>query len=965
MAAWPLALAPAHAHAVLDLLERDWRTIPAESTRTKRRALNVALRLAKALSPDLAAPLGTNEYAQAEVSAVRERLSRFVLDRRVEVEEHGGRALEPQHLAYLLIAGIAASERALATESSAAAIQGALSTLLADDTSAPSSRSLHRLRFDALSALLQGWARMTSSRWASEGARTYVDLLLRAHPAMISALAGGRAVDLARYTPESPRTALARMGGRVLARLRPSPAAFFLDSGASDHSRVLLVAATQLALARCPQDALRIWDGVLESSPRKQLPRDEVVACAIRLALALVHSEPQNTTNASDAAMRVRSQARRLVGGQIFAAAFNVSVVPDSLLPTERQRNLDVAEVERRLLVRKLVAPASEFAVDALLHYLVAEGELARANGVFQVATSHHGMRLGATTYQTLAAANARAGKLQRLEDVLAVMRASGYVPNRELRTTQLDAYVEGGAWLKAIELYREMSSSPDPALKPDAAVFNTVLKALIAVGTPTDKLLQLFKQSIAVFGPHVRTCNLMLQSLCDSGMFKLAEELFLIMDDPAQANVDVTPPDALKPDVYTFTILAEGYLKHGLYRGAKRCLAEMSSRKIEMTFVTYGTLVSAYCRDPRDLSTAFRYSDVRNARRIGEEFITNMPRVLAKHGKPGERGYELMRERAVSDVLSPLIATFGRLRMTELAADMFESIVAQGGKPTLIARVSLMDAYRHARDLSAVRAVWDSIKQWVVDEHADRDERGIAHIFSESRDVLCLPLMVLARACRAAGQHGEFLSEWFKLASMGFRFDAANWNAFAEALALSGDLERALRVTERILMAESDAEADDDVRASPPLFTPARTHLNRGDDQQSFTDAHGTLANFLATPNRPDSQEGDAQDAAQSGEAHVKAWSLEDIDKWLEDAVVAYRGMGWSPHASLIRTLRSVAMQQTAEGPDSLTRQADLVAKFPRITEALARFEATKGGAQRSRRAWRENNARSRATAA
>lgn len=385
-------------------------------------------------------------------------------------------------------------------------------------------------------------------------------------------------------------------------------------------------------------------------------------------------------------------------------------------------------------------------------------------------------------------------------DGVVRVLRAysrHGRRPDRRLYTVLLNAYVEAGRWSAALGTFRWLLQQRTPALMPDTAVYNTMLKAYVLRGVPESTVLAvLYKMCTAGMRPDERTFALVLQCTCNAGDMRLAESVFALLRSSLKTYGG--------PSVYHFSLMVHAYLRVGNMRRAEMYYREMRERGIEPIDVTFGMLIRLY--------TKRADVPVDKAHELALQFLgTTHPATWAAL-TPSEH------------VIMPLFqAHVDRGEYEEahlLLAELINSRVRLSGTALAL----LLRSYCHAGNTEGLFRAFQLVYDYVLSRCTAVESPGVPPAPGGPRSLLCRPLTVMIDYASLSGMPAVIADMWGRAQRDGFFFEPHNWNSLCAAFARAGHVADALRVLENVLT-ENDPEEPVDAYAADPLHTP-RTHM-------------------------------------------------------------------------------------------------------------------------------------------
>ncbi|KAJ7044649.1 hypothetical protein C8F04DRAFT_1027000 [Mycena alexandri] len=360
-----------------------------------------------------------------------------------------------------------------------------------------------------------------------------------------------------------------------------------------------------------------------------------------------------------------------------------------------------------------------------------------------------------------------------------------GIVPDSQMISIVMNAHIEAGSWKGVIRAFDFIRTAPH--MKLTIKLYNLLLKAYLLIGAPFRIVSRIFNQLERLrIRPDGYTFALLIQSACDARRMDLASEIFAEMDRLAErwgSTRHIT--------TWTMTIIMAGFLRKGERDRAMEVYEDMGQRGLKPSAITYGLIVTAYGREGTEESF-----------KLAEDFIREITDV-----PPDERYWDSPpygRYSARDHLYLPLMQAYSSRRMPEEVERVFQTMLSDGGEPTLTMLLTLMDAYARVRDTDNVRRIWPQIFNLGVkystiplfENESEAQRSSKLHTF-----VLCLPLSQYIRTLSIAGLPNEIASVWKMFQAHGFSFSADNWNQLALALIHAGEVERCLEVLEKVIL--------------------------------------------------------------------------------------------------------------------------------------------------------------------
>ncbi|KAK6903295.1 hypothetical protein I203_108560 [Kwoniella mangroviensis CBS 8507] len=372
-------------------------------------------------------------------------------------------------------------------------------------------------------------------------------------------------------------------------------------------------------------------------------------------------------------------------------------------------------------------------------------------------------------------------------DNVFQAMIDAGIEPDAIAHAAVIDAEVETGEWVAALDRYNRLPRQ----FKHHQAVSTAIIKALVALSSPPEHVMSVFRR---ITNPNRHTWALVIQNACDASEMEVARELYEEMDEMSKSNKGPSP------DAYAFSILLHGYMRLGDGASARAVYDEMLSREVLPSSVTYGMIVKSFAeaRGERSLEQA-------------HDFAMNVSK-QAKAGNIADRRHE--KALINQNIFSPLVVAHGKNQNFDMAQKYFD--LAQDGsgenRESVHMYTQLMDVYRRAGDSDKVLEIWNKTFQLACDTASFRkstsggeQEGGTSStpaLTSRSNDnVLCIPLSIALDSLSISGNYLQVKKIWNDVQDAGFGFDAGNYNHLSVALARTGDVEGAFKIADQILL--------------------------------------------------------------------------------------------------------------------------------------------------------------------
>ncbi|ODN75071.1 hypothetical protein L202_06289 [Cryptococcus amylolentus CBS 6039] len=449
------------------------------------------------------------------------------------------------------------------------------------------------------------------------------------------------------------------------------------------------------------------------------------------------------------------------------------------------------------------------YVYNALLQLYADQGNLIPALELFDRLLEHPTLRPTKHSYTALITLFANRRDPTNAHNVFESMADAGIQPDALAYAAVINAEVEAGDWSEAA---RSWTKAP-AKVREHRTVLSAVLKALVWLPAPTEHVVGIFRR---IRNPSRHAWALVIQSACDSGNMDLARELYTEMDVASRRGANPAP------DVYTFSILLHGYMRADDSASARAVYDEMTERGILPSSVTYGIVIQSF-------------ADTRGARSLEQahDFATSVYREVQK-GKIADVGADKFNTRR--NIFTPLAIAHGKLQNWERAQSYFDLIdpteepldpetdnfLAASPQQKIITWSQLMDVHRRAGDVAQVVKIWGDLFRFAIDAiplvaRNESEEADMNRAFGGSNinvpgggkhsrkripeSILCIPLSIALDSVSSVGDAKAVRKLWSSVSHYHFGFDAANYNHYAIALARTGDVEGAFRITEKVLM--------------------------------------------------------------------------------------------------------------------------------------------------------------------
>ncbi|KZT06395.1 uncharacterized protein LAESUDRAFT_176139 [Laetiporus sulphureus 93-53] len=400
------------------------------------------------------------------------------------------------------------------------------------------------------------------------------------------------------------------------------------------------------------------------------------------------------------------------------------------------------------------------------------------------------GMSPSREHYSTIIALLAKRRDVIAAEEIYKRAVSEGVVPDRQLVTAMMNAYVEAGQWEGVIRAFDYLKSSAHRGLRLSVEVYNTLLKAYVLIGAPFRVVANLFRRlDEARVRPDAHTFALLILSACDSGLMEIAFDLYKEMEalsEDWQSHMHI--------NVYVLTIIMAGYLRKGDRGKARKLFDEMRKQGIQPSAITYAAIVKAYGKEQSGAGL-----------QVAEEFVQSLMSAEKTHEWAKTSGN---RARAIETVFAPLLSAYARREHPEDVERLISQMLEAGGEPTIGALTAMLDAHRRKGNADAAREIWPQIVELGL-RHSEVDslfapvsaKGGALPDLRGHGMAMCIPLSIYTDAMSAGGYHAEVAEAWRRLHEEKLAFDSHNYNHLIVALVRAGEPERAFDIVESVIL--------------------------------------------------------------------------------------------------------------------------------------------------------------------
>ncbi|MQL98853.1 hypothetical protein Taro_031568 [Colocasia esculenta] len=278
-----------------------------------------------------------------------------------------------------------------------------------------------------------------------------------------------------------------------------------------------------------------------------------------------------------------------------------------------------------------------------------------------------------AQVYNAMMGVHARAGRFERVQDLLELMRARGCEPDLVSFNTLINARAKSGRVPPgtAPQLLSEVRRS---GLRPDTVTYNTLLSACSHGGT---------------------AC----------------------LEDAVKVYADMEA-SGCKPDLWTYNVMVSVYGRCGMPQEAERLILELAENGFSPDAVTYNSLLFAYAREGDAEKVGKLCKDMEKAGFKKDEITYNT--IIHMYGKQGRHDLafqfygemKLVGCKPDAVTLTVLIDSLGKAGQIMEANDVMSEMLDSGVRPTLRTYSALICGYAKARMLVEAEQMFDHMLQ-------------------------------------------------------------------------------------------------------------------------------------------------------------------------------------------------------------------------------------------------------------
>ncbi|ORY22577.1 hypothetical protein BCR39DRAFT_551330 [Naematelia encephala] len=393
------------------------------------------------------------------------------------------------------------------------------------------------------------------------------------------------------------------------------------------------------------------------------------------------------------------------------------------------------------------------------------------------------GLTPSSHTYNLLLTMFARLADVPNAERIIAQMKEQEIEIPAVNWASYLNVYLRAGQYETVAKKY---SSLPE-SVQNTHYIQGVVLRATARLGANTHLGRMIFRE---MREKDAQDWAMMIYIAIENGDMIHARKLYQQMDRLSQ--MDRKQP---KPDLYTFSILLQGYIRQGDHASSQEVHEEMLRRRIIPSSATYGSIINFFVQ-----------ARGQGAFDKAHDFAMKIVREV-EEGRLSDNGPD--KVKAISSIIGPLIPAALRLPDMKRAEEYFTKL-SETQAPDILRLSQMMEGYRRERNVRAVMRLWDRVLQLACDSTSraaalvDTISQGGARPEKPDRsqsNLLCIPLSIVMDALAAAGRHAELKQVWTTVRDEGFGFDAFNYSHFSAALARLGDIESAFYIMEHVVI--------------------------------------------------------------------------------------------------------------------------------------------------------------------
>ncbi|KAJ2913282.1 hypothetical protein MD484_g7124, partial [Candolleomyces efflorescens] len=434
---------------------------------------------------------------------------------------------------------------------------------------------------------------------------------------------------------------------------------------------------------------------------------------------------------------------------------------------------------------RKRLAQAGfepdNFIYSAMVQYYSKHNMTVAVSGIFEEIRTR-GTKVGIRVYQNGMTYFARWKDLDAVKALFRRALMEGIKPDVHLYATLMHAHASVRDWEGVLEVRERMEiDGVDP--NQSIVAFNILLKASYSMGVPYHSIRSQFR-SLPSSGltANAHTFCIVAEAAIES---KSLPDAFDCLQQMVDRNR--TEPGFLNPHI--FTILIDGCLRQGNAELASRVFSSMEDHGIRPTSLTFGKMLRGGARLPEDLQRAVWKT---------------------LEGAPMDKVPALGRSTWYEHLYLPQMRRALRSGSPSTVQSIYDHVMANRLKPTLMMDFLLLDAYRQSLDAEGVKRLWSRLFNKALANRGAADTLKVPNGRNEDTppfEILAPALSICLDALSRGGLHMLAVRSWNAYRAAGFNFDVHNWNHLVVALVRAGQVGVAFEVVEKVLMSNSASQ--------------------------------------------------------------------------------------------------------------------------------------------------------------
>ncbi|KDP21799.1 hypothetical protein JCGZ_00586 [Jatropha curcas] len=288
--------------------------------------------------------------------------------------------------------------------------------------------------------------------------------------------------------------------------------------------------------------------------------------------------------------------------------------------------------------------------------------------------------------YNSMMGVYARAGRFNKVQELLDLMRERGCEPDLVSFNTLINARLKAGARMPnmAIELLNEVRRS---GLRPDTITYNTLISACSRTSNLEEAMKVFADMEAHRCQPDLWTYNAMISVYGRCGLSGKAEQLFKELESKG-----------FFPDAVTFNSLLYAFAREGNVDKVKEVSEEMVQMGFSRDEMTYNTIIHMYGKQGQHGQALQLYRDMKLSGRTPDAVTyTVLIDSLGKANRMVEAAGVMseMLDRGVKPTLrtySALICGYSKAGKRVEAEETFDCMLRSGIKPDQLAYSVMLD---------------------------------------------------------------------------------------------------------------------------------------------------------------------------------------------------------------------------------------------------------------------------------